>query len=129
MRNPDGSLKLHPNTYIISSTDLPTVTQVRMVLNKDKNGDSVLECPYERTPDGDGTVPLSSQDALLAHGAKRAGPVITEGNVTHADICTHPQAIQQVKDAMAELVQALRPKDQERLFAPSPTTPERGENS
>ena len=128
MRNPDGSLKLHPNTYIISSTGLPTVTQVRMVLNKDKNGDSLLECPYERTPDGDGTVPLSSQDALLAYGAKRAGPVITEGNVVHADICTHPQAIQQIKDAMAELVAPLRPKDQERLFAPS-SAAAHGENT
>ena len=129
LRNPDGSLKLHPNTFVISSTGLKTVTQVRLVLNPDKNGDSVLECPYERTLDGDGTVPLSSQDALLAHGAKRAGPVITEGNVTHAYICTHPQAIQQVKDAMAELVKELRPKDQERLFAPSPTTPERREKA
>ena len=67
LREKDGSLKQHSNTYVIRSSGLNTVTQVRLLLGKDKDGDAVLECPYERTQDGDGTVPLS--EVRLSGGA------------------------------------------------------------
>ncbi len=109
-------MKHHPNTYVIRSNGMNTVTQVRLILNADKNSDAVLGSPYERTKDGDGTVPLTSQEALLAHGAKVIGPMITEGNVVHAKICEHAEAIKQTQAAIAELVKELRPKDQARLY-------------
>jgi hypothetical protein len=109
-------MKQHPNTYVIRSNGMNTVTQVRLILNADKNGDAVLGSPYERTKDGDGTVPLTSQEALLAHGAKVIGPMITEGNVVHAKICEHAEAIKQTQAAITELVKELRPKDQARLY-------------
>ncbi len=138
LREEDGSLKQHPNTYVIRSNGLNTVTQVRLLLNADKNGDSVLESPYERTKDGDGTVPLTSQEALLTtlkSTAKPQGPkaketIIVDGNVVHAKICEHTEAIGQTQDAIAELVKELRPKDQARLYVSSPphVRPTRGKS-
>jgi len=113
-------LKYHPNTYVVRSNGANTVTQVRLLLNSDKNGDAVLDCPYERAKEGDGTVPLTSQESLIAQGATPAGPVITKGNVVHADICKHPDAIAQAKDAITKLVEPLRPKNQDRLYVSIP---------
>lgn len=109
-------LKYHPSTYVIRSNGMNTVTQVRLLLTQDKNGDSVLDCPYERTKEGDGTVPLTSQEVLLTQGAKIIGPVITAGNVVHAKICEHTDAIKQAQAAIYVLVEELRPKDQDRLY-------------
>ena len=61
------------------------------------------------SPSGDGTVPETSQRALLAHGAKLAEPAVTKGNVVHADICNNPTAIKQVLDVSAVLTESLRP--------------------
>ncbi|MBI3774100.1 MAG: hypothetical protein HY273_00860 [Gammaproteobacteria bacterium] len=90
-------------------------------MNTDKNGNAVLDCPYERTKEGDGTVPLTSQESLIAQHAIPAGPVITKGHVVHADICKHPEAIVQTKDAITKLVEPLRPKNQDRLYVSTPT--------
>ena len=109
-------LKYHPSTYVICSNGMNTVTQVRLLLTQDKNGDSVLDCPYERTKEGDGTVPLISQEALTAQGAKIIGPVITAGNVVHAKICEHIEAIDQAQAAIKVLMEELRLKDQDRLY-------------
>ncbi len=138
LREKDGSLKQHPNTHVIRSSGLSTVTQVRLFLTADKNGDAVLECPYERTKDGDGTVPLTSQEALLTtpnstaqpQGPKAKDTIITKGNVVHAQICEHTEAIGQTQAAIAELVKELRPKDQARLYVSSPphVKPTRGES-
>ena len=68
-----------------------------------------LQCPYETSQSGDGTVPDSSQRALLQHGAKLAGPPVKKGNVVHADICKNPTAVKQVIDALTEMTAALRP--------------------
>ena len=122
-------LKYHRNTYVIRSNGVNTVTQVRLVLNPDKCGDVVLDCPYERNKEGDGTVPLTSQQALLvvpgstAKSAGREGvdTVINDGHRVHADICKHSGAIAQTKEAIAQLVEPLRPKDQDRLYV-SPIT-------
>jgi len=114
-------LKYHPNTYVIRSNGVNTVTQVRLVLNQDKNGDAVLDCPYERTKEGDGTVPITSQESLVTQGATAAGSVITKGHVVHADICKHPDAIAQTKDAITKLVEPLRPKDMDRLYVSTPS--------
>ncbi|MBI3776036.1 MAG: hypothetical protein HY273_10875 [Gammaproteobacteria bacterium] len=113
-------LKYHPNTYVIRSNGANTVTHVRLLLNTDKNGNAVLDCPYERTKEGDGTVPLTSQESLVANGASPAGPVITKGHVVHADICKHPEAIVQTKDAITKLVEPLRPKNQDWLYVSNP---------
>ncbi len=118
----DLGLKYHPNTYVIRSNGVNTVTQVRLLLNTDKNGDAVLDCPYERTKEGDGTVPLTSQESLIAQGAIPAGSVITKGNVVHADICKHPDAIAQTKDAITKLIEPLRPKNQDRMYVVIPAT-------
>ena len=116
-------LKHHSNTYVIRSNGVNTVTQVLLVLSQDKQGDSVMDCPYERTKEGDGTVPLTSQQCLVEQGATSAGPVITKGHVVHADICKHGEAISQTKDAIVKLVEPLRPKDQDRLYVSIPTAP------
>ena len=116
----DLGLQHHPNTYVIRSNGVNTVTQVRLVLNQDKHGDSILDCPYERMQKGDGTVPLTSQESLIEQGATPAGPVITKGHVVHADICKHPDAIVQTKDAITKLVEPLRPKSQDRLYVSIP---------
>jgi hypothetical protein len=110
----DLALKHHPNTYVIRSNGVNTVTHVRLRLKEDKVGDQILECPYERTQHGDGTVPLSSQEALLTQNAKPGGKILTDGHVVHADICKHLQAIEQTKAAINELVKGLRLKDQDR---------------
>ena len=89
----------------------------------------MLACPYERTTDGDGTVPLSSQNALLRTPNSTAQPqdpeakdkIITKGNVVHAKICEHPDAIDQTINAIAVLVKELRPKDQAQLYVLSPS--------
>jgi len=109
-------LKHHANTWVIRSNGEATVTYVRLILNRDKGGDSALESPYERSWEGDGTVPLISQEILLGQGAKPAGNIITEGHVVHADICKHPQAIEQTQAAIGQLVEPIRPKDHARLF-------------
>ena len=108
---------------MIRSNGVNTVSHVRLVLNQDKQGNSVLDCPYERTKDGDGTVPLTSQNILIEHGARPAGPILTEGHVVHADICKHREAIAQTKNAISKLVEPLRPKDQDRLYVSIPTAP------
>lgn len=109
-------LKQHSNTWVIRSNRVATVTFVRLVLNNDKKGDSVLDSPYERSWDGDGTVPLTSQEILLQQGAKSAGIILTDGHVVHADICKHPQAIEQTQAALCQLISPVRPKNLNRLF-------------
>lgn len=87
----DLGLAQHNDTHVVRARGVKTFTQVTMRLSA--NGE--LECPLIRTEEGDGTVPLTSQEALLAGNAKPAGAVIQGGK--HADICTHPVAMQQVK--------------------------------
>jgi hypothetical protein len=113
----DLGLKHHPNTYVIRSNGLNTVTHVRLELRPDKNGDVALECPFERTKDGDGTVPLTSQEALLMQSAKPGGRTLTEGDVVHAYICKHPEAIEQTKTAIDALVKELRPTKADQAHA------------
>jgi len=81
----------------------------------------VLECPLNKAREGDGTVPLkhsgiSRQEALLNHGAKPAGDIITQGNVIHADICAHKEAIEQTQQAILKIVKPLRATTTQRLF-------------
>lgn len=40
--------------------------------------------------------------------------------MVHADICKHPDAIVQTKDAITKLVEPLRPKSQDRLYVSIP---------
>jgi hypothetical protein len=104
-----AALKLdqHKTTHVVRSTGLKTVTQVTFQLNT--KGE--LECPLVRPENGDGTVPLTSQEVLIESGAKEAGPVITGG--VHSEICTHPQAVRQVTDLLrGTLVTALRTEPQ-----------------
>ena len=67
-----------------------------------------MQCPYETSQSGDGTVPDSSQRALLQYGAKLAGTAVKKGNVVHADICKNATAVKQVIDALTEMTKALR---------------------
>jgi hypothetical protein len=90
----DLKLAQHKDTHVVRARGVKTVTQVTFNLN-DKG---LLECPLLRTVDGDGTVPLTSQEALLQAEAKPAGKIIEGGE--HAAICTHPEAMQQVKDLL-----------------------------
>jgi len=108
-------LKQHPNTYVIRSNGLETVTQVHLFLNTG----FVIACPFRETEQGDGTVPLSSQEALLHQPgppAKSAGDIITNGKVIHADICTNPVAIEQTQHAILTIMAPLRPTATQRLF-------------
>lgn len=109
-------LKHHSHTWVIRSNGVATVAFVRLVLNNDKNGESILDSPYERSWEGDGTVPLTSQEILLQQGASQAGNILTEGHVVHADICKHPQAIEQTEAAICKSVESMRPKNHARLF-------------
>ena len=89
----DLRLQQHCKTHVVRSKAVDTVTKVEF--NLDRSG--LLKCPLTRDPEGDGTVSLSSQEALLHQGdttAKPAGPVIK--NAEHAEICGHTQALKQV---------------------------------
>ena len=100
----------HPNTHLVYSTGLATVVNARFELKQQKGEKYLyLRFPYETSQSGDGTVPETSQHALLAHGAKLAGSAVTKGNVVHADICNNPTAIKQVLDVSAVLTESLRP--------------------
>ena len=104
-----AKLKLdqHTDTHVVRSRGVDTVTQVTFSLN-DRG---LLECPLVRTENGDGTVPLTSQEALLQTAAKPAGKIIQGGK--HAEICTHPEAMKQVMDLLrGSFVDALRDKPQ-----------------
>jgi len=109
-----GTLKLqhHPNTYVIRSEGLETAINVHLFINRNQ----VLESPFDKSKQGDGTVPLTSQEALLDQGAKPAGDIITKGNVVHADICDHKEAIEQTKHAILDIIKPLRPNTKQRLF-------------
>jgi len=103
----DLKLAQHKDTHVVRARGVKTVTQVTFNLN-DKGA---LECPLLRTVDGDGTVPLTSQEALLQAEAKPAGKIIEGGE--HAAICTHPEAMQQVKDLLTgPFVATLRTQSQ-----------------
>jgi len=102
----------HSSTYVIRSNGLETAINVHLFINRNQ----VLECPFDKHKQGDGTVPLTSQEALLNHGAKPAGDIITKGNVVHAEICEHKEAIEQTQHAILEIVKPLRPSTKQRLF-------------
>lgn len=103
----DLKLAQHKNTHVIRASGVKTVTQVTFSLNEQGE----LECPLKRTKDGDGTVPLTSQEALLQAEAKPAGKIIDGGE--HAAICTHSEAMQQVKDLLTgPFVAVLRTQSQ-----------------
>ena len=108
----DLGLQHHPNTYVIRSEGLETAINVHLFINRNQ----VLESPYDKHKQGDGTVPLTSQEALLNHGAKPAGDIITKGNVVHAEICEHKEAIEQTQHAILEIIKPRRPTTQPRLF-------------
>lgn len=92
-------LQHHPQTFVVRSQGEETVVDTTLEL--DKHG--VLLCPYQRSAAGDGTVPLTSAEALLQQGAQPAGPVITQGRVEHADICGNKDAVQQTLDSIQTL--------------------------
>jgi len=102
----------HPTTYVVRSDGLDTVINVHLFINRNQ----VLECPLNKAREGDGTVPLTSQEALLNEQAKPAGDIITQGNVIHADICAHKEAIEQTQQAIVKIVKPLRPSTKQRLF-------------
>ena len=79
------------------------------------------ECALNKARQGGGTVPLkhsgiSRQEALLNEQAKPAGDIITQGNVIHADICAHKEAIEQTQQAILKIVKPLRVSTKQRLF-------------
>ena len=87
---------------------MPTVTTVKFEL--DKNG--LLKCPLnlKGQVEGDSTVPLTSQEALVHQGDKKAklvGKTIVGGK--HAEICTHKDAMTKVCDLLTgEFVAGVR---------------------
>ena len=105
-------LAQHDNTHVIRARGVATVTYVKFKLD----AANLLKCELERTYEGDGTVPLSSQEALIHQGdktAKAAGPIIKEGK--HADICTHNEAMKAVKALLTgELVAEFRTQTQDK---------------
>ena len=108
------NLKLaqHKDTHVVRARGVDTVTKVTFNLN-DKG---VLQCPLARTDDGDGTVPLSSQEILLFTENTKAQPAgkIIEGG-EHAAICTNPEAMRQVKDLLTgTFVATLRTQPQDK---------------
>ena len=97
---------------MIRAEGLETAINVHLFINRNQ----VLESPFDKSKQGDGTVPLTSQEALLNEQAKPAGDIITSGNVVHADICAHKEAIEQTQQAILKIVEPLRPNTQQRLF-------------
>ena len=102
-------LAQHNNTYVVRSQGVDTVTAVSFSLK-----DGLLACPLLRNKEGDGTVPLTSQEALIFQGnktGKSAGKIIVGGK--HAEICTHPTAMEQVLALLkGEFVAKLRTQTQ-----------------
>lgn len=84
------------------------------------NSKNILDISYKasRRKQGDGTVPLTSQEALLRNAAKRAGPVVTPRmqntskhdtigitDVTHASMPSNRNAIAQVLEKVEAATQ------------------------
>ncbi len=116
-------LKHHKKTFVISSTGKKTINLVNISL--DNNG--VLQCPYKQglSKNGDGTVPLSSQEILISGkggSATAAGPTVTtslndttglniigSSNITHAKMPSNRHGIGQTLHKIIELTASITP--------------------
>ena len=113
-------LKHHQKTWVVASEGKDTLNFIELNLNS-KN---ILDISYKtgRRKQGDGTVPLTSQEALLRYSAKRAGPVVTPNtqntsnyatigitDVTHASMPSNRNAIAQVLETIEAITQTVKP--------------------
>ena len=113
-------LKHHKETWVVASEGKDTFNFVELNLNSE----NVLNISYKANlrKQGDGTVPLTSQDALLRNAAKRAGPVVTPNtqntsthetigitDVTHASMPSNRNAIAQVLEKIEVITQSIKP--------------------
>ncbi len=93
------ALGRHPKTYLAASTGVTTVKKVDLQLTRDNNKNWVLDLPYNTSDDGDGTVPITSLEALYAPKpepiAIPAGKVITGNNSIHAEVPKNTMALEQ----------------------------------
>jgi len=97
-------LKAHSNTTVSGSIGKNTVLKVNITLNKD----NVLDLPYTITTDGDGTVPRTSEIALLATpDIKLVKDGLIQGDIAHADIPSNATALKQVKQFLADVTVKL----------------------
>lgn len=128
-------LKKHKKTFVVSSKGKKTINQVIINLNE-KN---IVDCPINEAHSelGDGTVPLTSQNALLRDGASnRAGEIITKQNnkvvknpgqkgmrrslsstgsvdISHADMPGNVHAIKQALEKITEVSSKVKPVKQQ----------------
>ena len=113
-------LKHHPKTFVVASEGKKTINYVELQLNSD----NIIDMPYKKNlaKAGDGTVPLTSQEALLNKSANRAGPIVTPrtqneskhktiGNtdVTHSKMPSNRNAIAQVLSNIEKLTESIKP--------------------
>jgi len=113
-------LKHHKKTWIVASEGKNTLNFVELKLNSE----NILDISFNasRRKQGDGTVPLTSQDALLRNAAKRAGPAVTprtqntsthdtigSTDVTHASMPSNRNAIAQVLEKIEVITQTVKP--------------------
>lgn len=113
-------LKHHNKTWVVASEGKDTLNFVELKLNSE----NIIDISFKtsRRKQGDGTVPLTSQDALLRNAAKRAGPVVTPRtqntskhetigitDVTHASMPSNRNAIAQVLEQIENITQTVKP--------------------
>ena len=113
-------MKHYKKTFIVTSEGKDTLNFVELKFNSE----NILDISFKasRRKQGDGTVPLTSQDALLHNAAKRAGPVVTPNtqnttkhdtigitDVTHASMPSNRNAIAQVLEKIETITQSIKP--------------------
>jgi len=102
-------LKGHSNTTVSGSIGKNTVLKIDITLNKN----NVLNLPYTLTTDGDGdgTVPRTSEIALLASPDIKEIELVKggliQGDIAHAEIPSNGTALKQVKQFLKDVTVKL----------------------
>jgi len=96
-------LHKHLNTIVAGSYGKNTVLKIDITLNKN----NILDLPFALSPDGDGTVPRTSQVALLSTKADLVKGGLIQGDIAHADIPKNGAALKQVEEFLSDVTQKL----------------------
>jgi len=116
-------LKHHVNTYVVRSTGKKTITNAQLNLDSD----NILNCKYNISLNkaGDGTVPLTSQEALIkgkGGQAEPAGKIVTTNmpsveiadviginDITHAKMPGNRHGISQTLSKILKVIMTVKP--------------------
>jgi len=86
-------LQYHDVTYVGRSKGVDTVNEITLDLMQGINSNFNLHSSMVKSKEGDGTVPLTSEEILIREGASPAGGVIDKGNTVHSKIPDNQHAI------------------------------------